>query len=137
MPKPITPLLTVDAVIKMPDEKIILVKRKNPPFQNQYALPGGFVEIGETTEEACIREAFEETNIHIKIIRLTGVYSDPERDPRGHTVTISYLCEPLTLNEKPMAKTDATDLELVPIKNIESMELAFDHKKIIIDSLLK
>ncbi len=137
MPKPITPLLTVDVVIKMPDEKIILIKRKNPPFQDQYALPGGFVEIGETTEEACIRETFEETNIHIKIIRLTGVYSDPERDPRGHTVTISYLCKPLTLNEKPMAKTDAMDLELVPIKNIESMELAFDHKKIIIDSLLK
>jgi len=137
MPIPITPLLTVDAVIKIPDEKIVLVKRKNPPFQGQFALPGGFVEVGETAEEACKREAFEETNIHIRIIKLTGVYSDPKRDPRGHTVTISYLCEPLTMNENPIAKTDATDLELVPIKNIESMELAFDHKKIIIDSLLK
>lgn len=137
MPIPITPLLTVDAVIKIPDEKIVLIKRKNPPFQGQFALPGGFVEVGETAEEACIRESFEETNIHIRIIKLTGVYSDPKRDPRGHTVTISYLCEPLTMNEKPIAKTDAMDLELVPIKNIESMELAFDHKKIIIDSLLK
>ena len=135
MPKPITPLLTVDAVIKMQDNNIILIKRKNPPFQGQYALPGGFVEIGETTEEACIREAFEETNIHVKIMKLTGVYSDPKRDPRRHTVTISYLCEPLTMNEKPMAKTDAMDLELVPIKNVESMELAFDHKQIIMDSL--
>ena len=137
LPKPITPLLTVDAIIRIPEKKIILIKRKNPPFQGQYALPGGFVDVGETTEEACIREAFEETNIHVKIIKLTGVYSDPKRDPRGHTVTISYLCEPLTMNEKPMAKTDAMDLELVPIKNIESMELAFDHKKIILDSLGK
>lgn len=137
LPRPITPLLTVDAIIRIPEKKIVLIKRKNPPFQGQYALPGGFVDVGETTEESCIREAFEETNIHVKIIKLTGVYSDPKRDPRGHTVTISYLCEPLTMNEKPMAKTDAMDLELVPIKNIESMELAFDHKKIIIDSLGK
>jgi 8-oxo-dGTP diphosphatase len=133
MPKPLTPLLTVDALIKMPDEKIVLIKRKNPPFQGLFALPGGFVDIGETTEEACIREAFEETNIHVKILELIGVFSDPKRDPRGHTVSISYLCEPLTKNEKPMAKDDAKDLELVPIKKIESMELAFDHKKIITD----
>lgn len=134
MPKPITPFLTVDPVIIMPGDQLVLIKRKNPPFQGEYALPGGFVDVGETTEQACIREAFEETNINVKIVKLIGVYSDPKRDPRGHTVSIAYLCEPKSKKEEPMAKDDAADLELIPLKKVKSLELAFDHIKIIKDA---
>ena len=100
MPKPTTPLLTVDAVILVNNKSaLVLIRRKNPPFQGELALPGGFVDVGETVESACIREAKEETNIDINIIKLIGVFSNPKRDPRGHNVTIGFLCEPLTDNE--------------------------------------
>ncbi len=131
MPPPKTPLLTVDAVILYEKSNIILIRRKYPPFQREYALPGGFVDIGETVEDACIREVEEETNINVKIVKLIGVFSDPKRDPRGHTITIAFLCEPLTKNEKPKAKDDAAALEIIPISNIASLKLAFDHMEII------
>lgn len=132
MPKPITPLLTVDAVILINNKNsLVLIRRKNPPFQGELALPGGFVDVGETVEEACIREAYEETNINVKIIRLVGVFSQPKRDPRGHNVSVAYLCEPQTKNEKPKAKDDATALEIVSISKITSLKLAFDHMNII------
>jgi 8-oxo-dGTP diphosphatase len=132
MPKPITPLLTVDSVILVNNKKdIVLIHRKNPPFQGELALPGGFVDIGETVEEACIREAYEETNINVKIIRLIGVFSEPNRDPRGHTVSIAFLCEPKTKIEKPKAKDDASSLEMIPLAEISSLRLAFDHLEII------
>ena len=84
MPKPTTPLLTVDAVILVNNKSaLVLIRRKNPPFQGELALPGGFVDVGETVENACIREAKEETNININIIKLIGVFSDPKRDPEG------------------------------------------------------
>ena len=133
MPKPVTPLLTADAVILYKKNNIILIRRKNPPFQGQLALPGGFVDVGETVEQACIREAEEETNINVKIIKLIGVFSDPNRDPRGHTVTIAFLCEPKTKKVTPKAKDDAAGLEIIPISEILSLKLklAFDHWKII------
>ncbi len=132
MPKPITPLLTVDAVILINNKKdLVLIHRKNPPFQGELALPGGFVDIGETVEEACIREVYEETNINVKLVKLIGVFSEPNRDPRGHTVSIAFLCEPKTKKEKPEAKDDAASLEIIPIKNIHSLKLAFDHLDII------
>ncbi len=134
MPKPITPLLTVDAVIIYDENNIILIRRKNPPFQGQLALPGGFVDVGETVEDACIREAKEETNINVKILKIIGVYSKPKRDPRGHTVTIAYLCKPLTGQEQPKAQDDAAALEIVPITEISSKKIAFDHMDIIKDS---
>jgi 8-oxo-dGTP diphosphatase len=132
MPRPNTPLLTVDAVILLNKGKnLVLIRRKNPPFQGELALPGGFVDIGETIEEACIREAYEETNIKIKLIKLIGVFSDPKRDPRGHTVSIAFLCAPETKDEKPQAKDDAIALEIVPLTKISSLKLAFDHLEII------
>ena len=134
MPKPETPLLTVDAVIKYEIDKLILIRRKNPPFKGFDALPGGFVDVGETVEDACVREALEETNINVKIKKLIGVYSDPDRDPRGHTVTIAYLCEPLTNKEKPKAQDDAAALKIVPLSKVPSLKLAFDHMEIIKDS---
>ncbi|TXT59370.1 MAG: ADP-ribose pyrophosphatase [Promethearchaeota archaeon] len=131
MPRPETPLLTVDAVILFDSDNLVLIKRKNPPFKGQYALPGGFVDVGETVEVACIREAKEETNINVKITELIGVFSKPDRDPRGHTVSIAFLCEPKSNREDPKAQDDAAELELVPIQKIRKMKLAFDHKQII------
>lgn len=133
--KPKTPLLTVDAVILFKSEKIVLIRRKNPPFQGQLALPGGFVDIGETVEEACKREAKEETNITVDIMHLIGVFSKPDRDPRGHTVSVAYLCKPATSKESPLAKDDAASLEIVSLKNIFAKQLAFDHKDIITHTL--
>ncbi|HDI74746.1 MAG TPA: NUDIX hydrolase, partial [Thermoprotei archaeon] len=81
------PLLAVDTVILTEDGAIVLIKRSKDPFKGYWALPGGFVEYGETVEEAAIREAFEETGIRIELLALVGVYSDPSRDPRGHIVS--------------------------------------------------
>jgi len=132
MAKPVCPLLTVDAIILVNNQKdIVLIRRKNPPFQGDFALPGGFVDVGETVEDACIREALEETNINIKIIELIGVFSDPRRDPRGHTVSVAYICEPKTNKEHPKAQDDAASLEIIPIEKIPSLKLAFDHMEII------
>ncbi len=122
---PITPKLTVDAVIIL-NGKIVLIKRRNPPYQGNFALPGGFVEIGETTEEATVREVHEETGLSIKIIKLLGVYSDPLRDPRGHTVSVCYL---VSGEGKPKADSDAEDIGLFDITDMPQM--AFDHNMII------
>ena len=131
MAKPITPLVAVDALIRYSKDSIILIRRKNPPFKGSLALPGGFVDIGETVEEACIREAFEETNIKVKILRLIGIFSKPDRDPRGHTISIAFYCKPLSKKEIPKAKDDASALEVVPIKEVPNRTLAFDHKDIL------
>jgi len=129
--KPITPLVAVDAVIQYKLDSIVLIRRKNPPFKGELALPGGFVDIGETVEDACIREAYEETNLSVKIIKLIGVFSNPKRDPRGHNISIAYLCKPTSNSGKPRAKDDALDLEILSLKTIQSLKLAFDHKEII------
>ncbi|GAH14323.1 unnamed protein product [marine sediment metagenome] len=131
MPKPITPLVAVDAVVKYSENSIVLIRRKNPPFRGEFALPGGFVDVGETVEEACIRETYEETNIRVTIKKLIGVFSAPNRDPRGHNISIAFLCKPLTDSEKPMAKDDAQALEIVKFTDLSSLKLAFDHKDII------
>ncbi len=122
---PVTPLLTVDAVI-LYDNKLVLIKRLNPPFQNEFAIPGGFVEVGETVEAATVREAKEETGLDIKLIKLLGVYSDPARDPRGHTVTICYLAKGFG---KLKAGSDAKDIRLFGFNEIP--KLAFDHNEIL------
>lgn len=132
MLKPVTPLVAVDAVILVNNKQdLVLIRRKNPPFQGELALSGGFVDVGESVEQACIREAKEETNINVKIIKLIGVFSEPNRDPRGHNISIAFLCEPLTENEKPIALDDAAALEILPLAKISSLNLAFDHMNII------
>ena len=125
MPKPRTPLLAVDPLI-IYKSKLILFRRKKPPFQDQLAIPGGSVKVGETTENACVRVAKEKTNMDVKITKLIGVFSDPKRDPRGHTISIAYLCEPLTEVETPL-----DTLEIVPIAQHSLQNLAFDHNEMI------
>lgn len=126
--KPETPLLTVDALI-IYEEKLVLIKRKNPPYKDMFALPGGFVDIGETVENAAIREAKEETNLDIEIVNLLGIYSDPKRDPRGHTVSICFIAAGYG---DLKAGDDAGDIGLFDIYNVP--ELAFDHNKVIEDA---
>jgi len=122
---PVTPLLTVDTVIIYLG-KLILIRRKNPPFQGHFALPGGFVEVGETVETAAVREAKEETGLDVEIIKLLGVYSEPSRDPRGHTVSVIFLA---VGRGNLKAGSDASETGLFGMNDIP--ELAFDHKKII------
>ena len=125
-----SPALTVDAII-MIGGKIVLVRRKNPPFKGCHALPGGFVEHGETVEAAAVREVEEETGLKTGILRLVGVYSDPKRDPRGHTVTVVFEMD--VLDGELKAGDDASDAGLYSLKKLP--ELAFDHAKIINDFL--
>ena len=125
MSSPITPFLAVDIIILV-DQKIVLIRRRNSPYQNQWALPGGFVEVGETVEEAAVREAREETGLDVELRLLVGVFSDPGRDPRGHIVSICFTAKGYgTLK----AASDAQRVELFDLHNLPS--LAFDHEKII------
>ncbi len=123
--KPVTPLLTVDALIIYEGE-IVLIRRKNPPYQNHFALPGGFVEVGETVEAAVVREAKEETGLDIELLKLLGIYSNPSRDPRGHTVSVCYLA---IGRGNLKAGSDAKDTGLFSLNEVP--KLAFDHNKII------
>ncbi|WP_457562637.1 NUDIX domain-containing protein [Caminibacter pacificus] len=126
-----TPFLTVDGIIKIfnPDFKgIVLIKRKNPPLG--YALPGGFVDYGEKVETALIREMKEETNLDVKIEKILGVYSDPNRDPRMHTASIVFVCHAF---DYPKAGDDAKETFVVKLEDIPWDELVFDHKKILED----
>jgi 8-oxo-dGTP diphosphatase len=124
------PLLTVDVIIKRKDGSVVLVKRLKPPFKGYYAIPGGFVEYGETVEEAAVREAEEETGLRVKLRKLIGVYSDPDRDPRGHVVSIAYLAE-----EEGGELRSGGDAEDVRCFKRPPAKLAFDHKKILEDAL--
>lgn len=125
-----SPKLTVDGIINK-DARILLIKRKNDPFKDKWALPGGFVEYGETTEKAVIREIFEETGLNTKIKSLLGVYSDPNRDPRGHTVSVVYILEVLDGTLK--GGDDASEAKFFQENQLP--ELSFDHDKIIKDYL--
>jgi 8-oxo-dGTP diphosphatase len=121
------PRLTVDGIV-IKEDKILLIKRKNQPFKGKWALPGGFVEYCEMTEEAVVREVFEETGLKTKIKNLIGVFSDPNRDPRGHTVSIVYLLE--VYNGKLKGSDDASCAKFFNLNNLP--ELGFDHSNIII-----
>jgi 8-oxo-dGTP diphosphatase len=127
------PYLTVDGVI-FDDEYLVLIRRGNPPFKGKLALPGGFVEHNETTEEAVVREIYEELGIKTKIKQLIGVYSEPGRDPRHHTISVVYELEPESRKYK--AGSDAAGFERIPWKNLKKKELedfAFDHGTIIFE----
>jgi 8-oxo-dGTP diphosphatase len=128
---PRNPSLAVDCVVFDPDGRLLLIRRKNPPFQGQYALPGGFVDYGEATEHAAARELAEETGLVAASVSLIGVYSDPKRDPRGHVVSIAYRIE--TAAHDPRAGDDAAAAAFVT--GWEALNLAFDHSTIVADAL--
>lgn len=128
MAGPETPKLMVDVVIPSEGE-IVLIRRGSEPFEGQWALPGGFVEVGETVEQAAVREAAEETGLAVEIAGLVGVYSEPERDPRGHNVSVAFLAR--VLSGEMQAATDASEVEVL---DPDEVDLAFDHAKIIADA---
>jgi len=121
-----SPVLAVDAVIQFNDGRVVLIRRKNPPFKGCWALPGGLCEIGETVEEALSREVEEETGLKVEPERLIGVFSKPNRDPRGHTVSIAFWAR--IVGGQLHSGSDATSVaafQKLPRK------LAFDHVQIL------
>ena len=122
-PKP-----TVDVVIFSGDH-IVLIQRKNPPLG--WALPGGFIDEGEPAEVAAIREVQEETGLSIKLDHLLGVYSDPARDPRHHTISVVYTAR---TTDEPIAGDDAAEARIFPVDQLPEI-IAFDHRLIIEDAL--
>lgn len=130
-----TPSLTADIFIFDEDFNFILIKRKNDPFKDYWALPGGFVEYGESVETAAIREAKEETSIDVELKGLVNVYSDPDRDPRGHTITVAYIAKGNIADMK--ANSDAKEIGIFSSEKLEEINIAFDHAKIIKDCLNK
>ena len=126
-----TPFVATDGIIELFDEQnefqgIVLIERKNPP--RGLALPGGFVEIGESCEDALKREMKEETGLDVTIRRLFGVYSNPKRDPRFHVVTCVYVCR---ATGTPKAADDAKKVFVYKPDEIPFDKLVFDHAEIL------
>ncbi len=131
--RPAGPRLTVDTVAYH-EGRVLLVRRGNPPFKDQWALPGGFVDLGETVEQAAQRETREETGLDVELRLLLGVYSDPQRDPRGHTASVVYLAVPTTDSdpETVVGGDDAAQARWFPLHDPPA--LAFDHDQILNDA---
>ncbi|MCU0651025.1 MAG: NUDIX hydrolase [Candidatus Omnitrophica bacterium] len=124
-----SPYLTVDAIIEHRGG-IVLIKRSNPPFG--WAIPGGFVDYGESLEDAARREVKEETNLEISGLKQLHTYSDPSRDPRFHTVTTVFCAKG---KGKAVAGDDAAGICIVSPKQIKDMDCAFNHKDVLTDYL--
>ena len=124
------PVPTVDIIIEIMDKnekKVVLIQRKNPPYG--WAIPGGFVDYGETLEHAAVREALEETSLHVELVRQFHTYSDPSRDPRLHTVTTVFIAKAAG---KPVGMDDAAEAEIFGRGEIP-VNMAFDHASILDD----
>jgi ADP-ribose pyrophosphatase YjhB (NUDIX family) len=122
--KYLTPAPTVDIIIET-GEGIVLIKRRNPPYG--WAIPGGFVDYGENVEHAALREAKEETGLDVSLTRLLGVYSDPARDPRFHTISTVFIG---TAEGMPVGHDDAEEARVFSPDNLPE-PLAFDHARIL------
>jgi len=120
------PFPTVDIIIELPGG-IVLIERKNPPYG--WALPGGFVDYGESLESAAVREAREETSLEVTNLRLLGCYSDPGRDDRMHTISTVYIASG---RGEPQAADDAVNLRIFQLDNLPEA-LCFDHAAILVD----
>lgn len=130
MPRPVTPQIAADAIIELvdlPDRPIVLIERLNPP--HGWAIPGGFVDVGETIEHAAVREALEEVGLEVRLKALLGIYSDPARDSRGHTVTAVYVAE---AHGTPQAADDAKSTVIVHPDALPE-PLVFDHAMVLAD----
>lgn len=130
MPRPVTPLLAADTITELvdrPGRPIVLIERRNPPYG--WAIPGGFVDVGERVETAAVREALEETALEVELSALLGLYSDPARDSRGHTVSAVYAA---VAQGKPEARDDARAVGIFSLDDLPA-DLAFDHALVLAD----
>ena len=135
MTEPITPKVASDIIIELTDRPmpypIVLVERRFEPYG--WCIPGGFVEVGESVEQAAVREAFEETQLNVTLRHLLGVYSDPKRYPRLHCVSIVYIATAVGL---PKAADDAKHVQIYqPRSENDSKSLCFDHEQMLQDYL--
>jgi ADP-ribose pyrophosphatase YjhB (NUDIX family) len=124
------PTPTVDLILQR-ESKVLMIRRKNDPFKGQLALPGGFVNEGETAEDAMRREAMEETSLQVEPIEILGVYSDPKRDPRKHIMTVVFVG--IAVGGSDRAGDDAESIEWIDLASIEKQQVAFDHASILRD----
>ena len=129
-----TPFITADGIVEIYREEklqgIVLIDRLNPPHGT--ALPGGFMDIGETIEACLKREMSEEIGLDVEIIKLLGLYSDPKRDPRFHTVSAVYVCRAFST---PVAGDDAKSTKVVSLEALKNEHFVFDHQQIVSDYL--
>jgi 8-oxo-dGTP diphosphatase len=124
------PSSAVDVAV-IDGERLLLVKRGRNPYRDSWALPGGFVEYGEKVEETAAREVLEETGVRVTLEAILGVYSDPRRDPRGHTITTVFIARPVA--GEPVGGDDAAEASWIDMKSLEAEMLAFDHSRIVED----
>ena len=130
MPRPETPAIAADIIIELidyPDRPIVLIERAFPPYG--WAIPGGFVDVGERIEHAAVREAKEEVSLDVRLIALLDIYSDPNRDHRGHTVTACYVA---VAQGDPLAADDAKNCQIFSLNALPDL-LAFDHAQVLAD----
>ncbi|MGC2570156.1 MAG: NUDIX hydrolase [Candidatus Nitrosopolaris sp.] len=127
------PIPTVDTIIQK-NSHILLVRRKKDPFKGFFSIPGGFVNEGERVEDAAKREAKEETSLDIELVHILGVYSEPNRDPRGHNMSTVFIGELSSNNNmEALAQDDAAEIKWMNLEEVDNTSFAFDHKKIISD----
>lgn len=130
---PKTPLLTVDGLLRDAEGRVLLIRRGHPPFQGSWALPGGFVDIGEDPRDACVREVKEETGLDVEVLELGGFYGRPDRDPRGHTCSAVYRCR--VVSGVAAGGDDAAEARWLSLSELEGASIAFDHRSILAELL--